>query len=195
MQARTEAMDHYVDIDVRPNPEFPAHQLMSALYANLHRALVAQASTVIGVSFPGFKDSPVPYLGTRLRLHGGLTALSGLLASNWLNGIRDHVALTPALPVPGATQYRIVRRVQVKSSPERLRRRLMRRHAIDAQTARQRIPDDAAKLTHLPFIQLRSTSTGQTFLLFIDHAPIQSDLVCGEFNAYGLSLGATIPWF
>ena len=23
-------MDHYVDIDVRPDPEFPAHQLMSA---------------------------------------------------------------------------------------------------------------------------------------------------------------------
>ena len=33
-------MDHYVDIDVRTDPEFPAHQLMSALYAKLHRALV-----------------------------------------------------------------------------------------------------------------------------------------------------------
>ena len=147
------------------------------------------------MSFPGFKDLPVPYLGTRLRLHGGLTALSGLLASNWLNGIRDHVVLTPALPVPGATQYRTVRRVQVKSSPERLRRRLMRRHAIDAQTARQRIPDDAAQLTHLPFMQLRSMSTGQTFRLFIDHSLPQLNAVSGDFNAYGLSQEATIPWF
>ena len=50
-------MDHYVDIDVQPDPEFPAHQLMEALYAKLHRALMAHNSTSIGVSFPGFSQS------------------------------------------------------------------------------------------------------------------------------------------
>jgi len=187
-------MDHYVDIELRPDPEFPPHQLLAALYAKLHRALAAQDSTAIGVSFPGF-DSKAPHLGTRLRLHGKIEALSTLLAGDWLTGMRDHIALAPPAPVPGNAKHRCVARIQVKSSPERLRRRLMRRQNIDAQEARQRIPDESARFAHLPFIQLRSTSTGQTFRLFIEHGPIQPIAIAGAFNAYGLSQGATIPWF
>ena len=187
-------MDHYVDIEVRPDPEFPANQLMSALYAKLHRALVAQGCKRIGVSLPGV-DGVGAHLGTRLRLHGELAALTTLLASDWLAGMRDHVALTQPTWVPDSAQHRVVKRVQVKSNPERLRRRLMRRHDLDEQTARQRIPDDVARFTRLPFVQLRSISTGQTFRLFIEHGPILSTAVAGDFNAYGLSQEATIPWF
>lgn len=187
-------MDHYVDIDVRPDPEFPANQLITALYSKLHRAFVAQDSTGIGVSFPGF-DAKAPHLGNRLRLHGSIAALSSLFEKDWLTGIRDHIALQPALPVPERVQHRVVRRVQVKSNPTRLRRRLMRRHGIDEQTAQQRIPDKAARLTSLPFIQLHSASTGQTFKLFIDHGPIGENAAVGQFNAYGLSQSTTVPWF
>lgn len=187
-------MDHHVDIDMRPDPEFPAYQLMTALYTKLHRALVAQGSTRIGVSFPS-ANLKVPHLGTRLRLHGDLATLSALLKSDWLTGMRDHVALTPPMRVPDNAQHRVVRRVQVKSSPERLRRRLMRRHDIGEQEARQRIPDESARFARLPFMPLRSTSTGQTFRLFIDHGAIQASAASGNFNTYGLSQAATIPWF
>jgi CRISPR-associated endonuclease Csy4 len=187
-------MDHYVDIDLRPDPEFPSYQLMAALYAKLHRALVALASDAVGVSFPGF-DSKSPHLGARLRLHGELGVLSILLASDWLAGMRDHVVLTQPAPVPDNAKHRRVGRVQVKSSPDRMRRRLMLRENIDEQAARQRIPDESARLTDLPFIQLRSASSGQPFRLFIEHGPIQPHTVAGNFNSYGLSQGATIPWF
>ena len=187
-------MDHHVDIDVQPDPEFPAYQLMGAVYAKLHRALVAQKSTRIGVSFPSV-DARAPHLGTRLRMHGNLDALSALLANDWLAGTRDHVRLTPPLRVPETAQHRAVTRVQVKSSPERLRRRLMRRHKLDAQEASRRIPDEAACLANLPFVQLRSASTGQTFRLFIEHGPVRANAISGDFNAYGLSQVATIPWF
>jgi CRISPR-associated endonuclease Csy4 len=187
-------MDHYFDTDLRPDPEFPSYQLLAALYAKLHRALVALASDAIGVSFPDF-DLKSPHLGTRVRLHGELGVLSTLLASDWLVGIRDHVALTQPAPVPDNAKHRRVGRVQVKSSPERMRRRLMRRQNIDEQGARQRIPDESARLTHLPFVQMRSASSGQTFRLFIEHGPIQPNAVAGDFNAYGLSQEATIPWF
>ncbi len=187
-------MDNYVDIDVQPDPEFPAHQLIEALYAKLHRALVAHNSTRIGVSFPGF-GLKGPHLGTRLRLHGELAALSALLASDWLAGMRDHVTLTQPNRVPATATHCVVRRVQVKSSPERLRRRLMRRHNLDAQESLQRIPDEAARLVDLPFVQLRSASTGQSFRLFIEHGPVQANPIPGDFNAYGLSQQATIPWF
>lgn len=187
-------MDHYVDIEVRPDPEFATPQLMSALYAKLHRALVTQGINCIGVSMPGV-DENGPYLGTRLRLHGELAALSAMLASNWLTGIRDHVELTQPARAPDQVQHRVVRRVQVKSSPERLRRRLMRRHDLDEHEALKRIPDEAARFARLPFVQLRSASTGQNFRLFIDHGPLLASAAPGDFNAYGLSQGATIPWF
>ena len=187
-------MNHYVDIELRPDPEFVANHLMSALYAKLHRALAAQASPAIGVSFPGVGGQAL-HLGTCLRLHGTEAALSGLLASNWLTGMRDHVTLSLPRRVPDTAQHRVVRRVQVKSSPERLRRRLMRRHNLSEQEARLRIPDDIACFTTLPFLQLRSTSTGQNFMLFIAHGPTQPDAVEGSFNAYGLSQKGTIPWF
>lgn len=187
-------MDHYVDIEVRPDPEFPASQLMSALYAKLHRALVAQGCKRIGVSLPGVEGVGA-HLGTCIRLHGELATLTTLLASDWLAGMRDHVALTPPARVPDSAQHRVVKRVQVKSNPERLRRRLMRRHALSEQEAYQRIPDEVARFTHLPFVQLRSTSTGQPFRLFIDHGPILPGAIPGDFNAYGLSQEATIPWF
>lgn len=195
MPARIKAMDHYVDVEVRPDPEFGSSQLMSALYSKLHRALVVQNGQHIGMSLPDVDAQATPLPGMRLRLHGTFTTLSALLASDWLAGMRDHVVLTLPTPIPDNAQHRIVRRVQVKSSPERLRRRLMRRHDLDEQTARQRIPDDLARFTRLPFLQLRSTSTGQTFRLFIEHGPIQPNSVLGDFNSYGLSQGATIPWF
>lgn len=187
-------MDHHIDIDVKPDPEFPAYQLMGALYAKLHRALVARNSIRIGVSFPGFNLRP-PHLGTRLRLHGNLAVLSALMTSDWMTGMRDHATLTLPTRVPQTTKHCVVKRVQVKSSPERLRRRLMRRHDLDAQEALQRIPDEAVRLANLPYVQLRSTSTGQSFRLFIHHGPAQPHAVAGNFNAYGLSQVATIPWF
>ena len=187
-------MDHYVNIDLRPDPEFSVYQLLAALYAKLHRALVTLESDAIGVSFPD-SDSKSPHLGARLRLHGKLGVLSTLLASDWLAGMRDHVALTQPVLVPANAKHRCVGRVQVKSNPERMRRRLMRRQHIDEQEARQRIPDESARLTQLPFIQLHSASSGQIFRLFIVHGAIQPNAVAGHFNAYGLSQGATIPWF
>lgn len=187
-------MDHYVDIEIRLDPEFANHQLMGALYTKLHRAFVALENHRIGVSFPGV-DEEKTHLGTRLRLHGALEPLSALLASDWLAGMRDHVAVTTLALVPRHAQHRMVSRVQVKSSPARLRRRLMRRHNLSEDEACQRIPNDVARLTDLPFVQLRSASTGQTFNLFIKHGPLQADATIGGFNTYGLGQGSTIPWF
>ena len=187
-------MDHYVDIEVRPDPEFPANQLMSALFAKLHRGLVALSTTGIGVSFPGFDLTP-PNLGTCLRLHGQHSALSALLTSDWLNGMRDHVVLSVPMPVPSNAQHRTLKRIQTKSNPDRLRRRMMRRHDLNEEEVLQRIPDDAARFVRLPFVQLRSNSTGQNFRVFLEHGALQTSAVSGYFNTYGLSLSATIPWF
>lgn len=110
-------MGHYVDIDLRPDPEFPVYQLMNALYAKLHRALVAIDSTQIGVSFPGVQATPSS-LGTRLRLHGSSASLEVLQQHGWLAGMRDHISISIVNPVPRGAMHCAVRRVQSKSNPE-----------------------------------------------------------------------------
>ena len=188
-------MDHYVDINLRPDPEFSEATLMGALYSKLHRGLVAQQSSVIGVSFPLLQERAEFPLGLQMRLHGNKQALSDLLNSNWLAGMADHLLVGVPQPVPAKTQHRVVMRVQVKSSPERLRRRLMRRHNLSEKEAMERIPDASVKSSSLPYVHLRSTSTGQNFRLFIQHCPVQEGSVNGHFNTYGLSQSATVPWF
>jgi CRISPR-associated endonuclease Csy4 len=205
-------MDHYLELRLRPDPEFPAAHLMSALFTKLHRALVALPELNIGVSFPDV-DEHRPSLGERLRLHGSHAALERLLQQSWLQGMRDHLSQSELLPIPAQVQYRQVIRVQAKSNPERLRRRQMRRHGLSEEEAqqaamkrvlqtneglsekeaRERI-DQGQRLT-LPFIPLRSQSTGQPFHLFIRHSPVQPEPLPGSFNRYGLGNGATIPWF
>lgn len=202
-------MDHYVDIQLQPDAEFAPAILMAALFTKLHKALAEGSHQDIGVSFPHMDlveatqpqctsrtgAHPRYALGHVLRLHGNSQALQKLLATNWLTGMRDHVSCTAVLVVPAQVGHRVVSRVQAKSSPERLRRRQMRRHGLTKEQAQERIPDSAAEMLNLPFLTLRSQSTGQTFRLFIRLGPEQTMPVLGGFGAYGLSPQTTIPWF
>lgn len=192
-------MDHFVDIQLLPDPELPAHVLMGALYAKLHRALVMGGDGDAGgiaISFPGYSVRPGAInLGRSMRLLGSQPGLQALAGTGWLGSLRDQVSVNTAASVPSTATHRSLRRVQAKSNPERLRRRLIKRHGIDDAEARQRIPDSAAELLHLPFLQLRSGSTGQNFRLFLQLGPVQTAAESGSFNTYGLSASATIPWF
>lgn len=187
-------MDHYIDITVLPDPEFPATTLMNALFAKLHRGLVDHGGQDIGVSFPEVGKSKRT-LGQRLRLHGNSASLDRLMSIGWMQGMRDHVTVSPAQPIPAVVQHRVVRRVQAKSSPERLRRRLMARKSLDAETARTAIPDSAAETLDLPYVEIASRSTGQRFKLFIEHLRPAQTATAGTYGSYGLGTDATVPWF
>lgn len=200
-------MDHYVDIRLQPDAEFAPAMLMAALFTKLHKALAVGGHQDIGVSFPLMDMDAAPArasrtgahpryaLGHVLRLHGPSAALRQLLATSWLMGMRDHVVCADVAAVPVVTSHRVLSRVQAKSSPERLRRRQMRRHGLTAEQAQERVPDSAAETLNLPFLTLRSQSTGQTFRLFIRLGPAQPAAVSGDFGAYGLSAVVTVPWF
>ncbi|MEQ9862636.1 type I-F CRISPR-associated endoribonuclease Cas6/Csy4 [Pectobacterium cacticida] len=184
-------MDHYIDIRVLPDPEFTAPQLMNALFAKLHRALGQRAEGDIGISFPDVGKT----LGACLRLHGTAAALSALEQTAWLKGLRDYTQVSACHPVPDGVKFRTVRRVQVKSSAERLRRRSVKKGWLTEAEAAARIPDAVEKRSALPFVQIKSLSNGQMFLVLIEHGPLQETPVAGRFSSYGLSAQATIPWF
>lgn len=187
-------MDHYVDLNVRPDPEFSPPMLMGALFSKLHRALVSLEASDIGVSFPGYALKPRT-LGQVLRLHGSASRLSDLLAINWLAGMRDYVDIGSISPIPPSVRYRVVRRVQPKTNVERLRRRHARRHQVPLEVAAERIPESTVRPADLPFATVRSLSTGQTFSLFVELGELQSEPSPGPFSRYGLATDATIPWF
>jgi len=190
-------MDHYLDITLLPDPEFIGSVLMSALFGKLHRGLVTVATGRIGISFPAVNKASCG-LGERLRLHGSSEVLSQLMALPWLSGMSDHVRLGSMQTVPDGVQHRVVRRVQAKSSPERLRRRLMKRKGLTTQEAIAAIPSSAAERLDLPYVTLNSRSTGQRLRLFIEHGPLRDTPLAGSFSSYGLSHctpAATVPWF
>lgn len=188
-------MNAYLEIRLLPDPEFPAAMLMSAVFAKLHRGLVEHGGMNIGISFPDIRDKNAKTLGQRLRLHGTEPELMRLMQLDWTTGIRDLAEIAQIASVPPNARHRVVRRVQAKSSPERLRRRLVARKPMDADAARLAIPDSAIQLLGLPYVVLTSSTNRQRFKLFVEHMPLRDDAASGLFSAYGLSSTATVPWF
>ena len=187
---------HYIDITLLPDPEFSQVHLLGALFSKLHRALVQLHADNIGVSFPAHVLTPLfkRGLGTVLRLHGEPSALQTLMDMDWLKGMRDHVAIAEAAMAPIGSERRLVVRRQFKTNAERLRRRRMQRKGETAEQAATAIPDSMERRPDLPFVQLRSSSTAQSFCLFVEHRETKDERA-GGFNTYGLSQGASIPWF
>ncbi|MGC3965602.1 MAG: type I-F CRISPR-associated endoribonuclease Cas6/Csy4 [Rhodocyclaceae bacterium] len=187
-------MDHYIDIRVRPDPEIAVAHVLNALAERLHLALVGLQARDVGISFPRFR-SDRPSLGDLLRLHGTSAALNGLMANGWAATLADYVEIGSTTPVPAGAKHRVVARRQVCSNAERVRRRQMKRQGWSEDQARERIPTSIEKRLDLPYLNLRSRSTAQPYRLFIEHRPCQNEATRGDFNAFGLSVSATIPWF
>lgn len=184
-------MDHYLEIRVLPDPEFSEEMLMAALMAKLHRALGQRGLGDIGISFPAHVIKP----GAMLRLHGSQQALSELDSLAWRKGLSDYCLCTAVQPVPEVKQWRCVSRVQVKSSAQRLMRRSVKKGWITEEEAQQRLLKMEEARTDLPWLNLRSLSTGQSFRLFIRHGELLPAPVYGRFSTYGMSATATVPWF
>jgi CRISPR-associated endonuclease Csy4 len=184
-------MDHYVDIQLLSDPELSQPVLMSALFAKIHSTLVALNSKHIGISFPKMQILKTGGLGDCVRAHGSSDDLQLLLP---LLSVFDYAIVKAVSPIPTSTNYCTVRRVQVDSSLDCLRRRLMKRKNMSEADARQLISGNTLKRLDLPFVTIKSRSTGQMFRLFIEQKQVDTAM-SGEFNNYGLSNSATLPLF
>lgn len=187
-------MQYYVDIDVLEDPEFNRNVLMNALFSKFHKGLVKSGyQGSIAVSFPEYRLKPMT-LGKILRLHGSDAALAAFMRENWLTGMFDHVRCSSIQNAPATCGFVQVKRKQSKSNVERLRARFAKRHSVSEEEAKQVIPFEAQKRLALPFVSIRSQSTDQRFNLFIQQTKVEKNEL-GDFNGYGLSQTATVPWF
>lgn len=184
-------MDYYLDIEVLPFDEFSEGSLLSTAFGRVHHALARLGSGRMGISFPRHGIT----LGNILRLHGTFEELEMLRNAPELRGLLDYVRVIPTSKVPSNVSYRRVRRRQVKSSADRLRRRSIKNGRLNETEAMRKISEDKEQRLSLPFVTIKSSSTGEVFKLFIDHGEELEEPAKGMFSAYGLSLTATIPWF
>lgn len=184
-------MDYYQDIRVLADAETADHVVMAQLFQRLHQYLQRAADGRIGISFPEVKLM----LGNRLRLHGSQKDLSALQQCDWQHGLKDYIHCDVISRVPEKKSWRTVRRVQVKSSAERLRRRSVKKGWLSESEAQQRINAINEQRSDLPFLFIKSGSNGNAYPFFIEHGPVVSAPIPGEFSSYGLSATTPIPWF
>jgi len=191
-------MDHYIEIKILPDPEFPASTLMNAMFNKLHKTLFDLQSNQIGVSFPDYGKT----LGDRLRLHGKKDSLTKLNETNWLGRMKDYCQQSPIQPIPDNVQYRTVFRHQDTRSNAKIRRLLKRqeqgRRGSKPALTKQDI--DAYENERVnayqkgPYLDLNS-SKGQRYRRYILMGELLGKPNDGEFDKFGLSKIATIPWF
>jgi CRISPR-associated endonuclease Csy4 len=180
--------------DVRSHGVAAAPEVLAKVFSVIHLALVNLRTAAVSVSFPE-QDDQTQLLGACLRVMGPARDVEAVAALPWRQVVRDQASVSDVGAVPATQRFRGVRRVQAKSNVERLRRRYVARHGVAYDEACLLIQDDARQTLDLPWLRIKSHSSRQEFRLFLRIDDSRTDLVAGDFNAYGLSATATIPWF
>lgn len=165
--------------------------LMNKVYSKLHKALFDMASNDIGISFPETKV----LLGKLLRIHSTEKRLLELNHIKWLGGLSGYCECSNILPIPSSFENRKVSRWQSTMSESHLRRLIKRGSISDDEIKGYKAKMFASQMTALPFLELESGSNGQFHRRYIQMGDAQKTPVTGDFDTFGLSKLATIPWF
>ena len=183
-------MKHYVDIVIKPDDEMRENILLNNVYAKLHKALFTLKTTEIAVSFPKYKV----LLGDVIRLHGSESKLSELYNTNWLGGLSGYCLVSPIQIVPDDVSYRIISRIQANMTEAKLRRLIKRDSISETEIKQYRAKMFGMGLDN-PYFELQSSSNGHKHRRYIQFGELREEAVKGEFDYFGLSRVATVPWF
>lgn len=192
-------MDYYFDIKILPDPEFKESVLMNALFKKLHKALFDMHSSDIGVSFPLYvknhRGKNAKTLGGILRLHGSKQKLENLQYTNWVGPMKGFCRFSQIEVVPNDAKHRIINRWQNTMSISNLRR-LKKRGSLkeEEEVAYLKKMENSWK-TDLPYLEIQSGSNGHKHRRYLKMGELLDQPVDGDFNQFGLSKTATIPWF
>ena len=183
-------MNHYTDIIIKPDAEMRENVLLNKVYTKLHKALHDKEIIDVGVSFPRYKV----LLGNLVRIHGQQVRLCELEAMNWLGGLSGYCDISAVLPVPADTAYRTISRKQSNMTEAKLRR-LLKRGSISPQEVKTYKRKMFEKGLDNPYLELESSSSGHKHRRYIQFGELILKSIEGEFDQFGLSKTATVPWF
>lgn len=192
-------MDHYIDIQIFPNPEIETAILMNKLFYQLHLVFVDRNSDV-AVSFPGYLTQIEGFkstLGSVLRLHGSRASLAALNLADGISALSDYVVITKIAPVPqeidGHATF-VRKHTKGQKDVERKRQFLLKKAGGQwNEIAQESLTKFVNKLhCNLPFIHMISHSSEPAegeeknhFCLFINKQKCLP--VKGKLTKYGLS--------
>jgi CRISPR-associated endonuclease Csy4 len=196
-------MKNYLEITLLPNEELPINFLWSKVFQQIHLGLVEiqddKRQVPIGVSFPEyFANEQDKSLCSRLRLFAPNKAtLVRFDVAKCLARLSDYVHCTSILEIPAdkITGYAFFKRVRPNSNNERLARRRVKRKGVSFEQALAHYEDRAEGTTLLPYIQVQSQSSGQSYRLFIEKVATSSASSQALFSTYGLSSQCAVPLF
>ncbi len=193
-------MKCYIDITLLPSADIALNFLWEKVYQQLHLALVeiqdSSNKVSVGVAFPEY-DETQNQLGSQLRLFApSRAALEGMNLQQWISRLSDYVHITEIRKVPGKVDgYAVFKRIQPKSNNTRLARRKAKREAISYETALAYFQTKEEQFSQLPFIHIKSHSSGNRFRLMIARAEANDYQADDGFSTYGLSSKSSVPIF
>ena len=183
-------MDHFIDIRIKPDDEMRENVLLNKVYTKFHKALCTLESTDIGVSFPQYEV----LFGRTLRIHGSLVRLRELQALQWLGGLVGYCDVHEISPVVRVSKFRTISRKQPTMTLAKLRR-LANRGSITPANAKEYKAKMFSKGLDNPYFELESVSNGHQHRRYLEFGVLCDSGVAGDFDQFGLSRTATIPWF
>jgi CRISPR-associated endonuclease Csy4 len=202
--------------DAEISSGFLMGRLMHALHITMVNATPAGQPCPLGVSFPGYRDAETdrdvrseisgsseyqsrvlgPPIGKSVRLFArDASELDSIQWSRSMVGLDDYIHRTGVRKVPTtAERHFAFARHQPKASPQRLIRRAMKRKGIDEAEARRRYAGYQMDTCRLPYVDMRSESSGDYFRVFVERLALDpSDR--WRFSTYGLSRTVALPDF
>lgn len=197
-QAERNNMNYYQDITLIPDGEVSLSFLWMKVFTQLHLVLAEEkrreGTVKTALAFPAYQDNE---LGNKIRiLASSAEQLERLRLEQMLGRLSDYVHLTKIRKIVERriTGYSIYSRYQPDESVERKARRYIRRHEGVSYEDALGLLSRRKETYDLPFIQMKSLSTAQSFSLFIKKTPCQIEQ-SGTFSTYGLSDRASVPEF
>lgn len=183
-------MQYFIEIKLQKNKELKPNILLNNVYTNFHRRLYDMNCKTIGVSFPDYRV----ILGVRLRIHGSVDDLTTMQSVDWLGDLKQYCMMSDVETIPPSVQYRTISRVQSTMTQAKLRR-LIKRGTIPEEEIKKYKVEMLKKGLDNPYVELVSASNGKLHRRYFQFSELQNESVSGEFDTFGLSKEATLPWF
>jgi len=188
-------MNYYIELTLLPSAEIELHFLWEKVYQQLHLALVESGKGQVAISFPDY-DYERRYLGAKVRLLSSSKAvLESVQVEQWLSRLLDYVHIMRIRPVPDVIEHRVFRRVQTKSSVERLARRYAKHKGISEAEAQKHFKGRKIVCSSAPFVRIKSLSSRESYRLMIAAESLKQPQEEGQFSSYGLSSKRSVPHF
>ncbi|PID50454.1 MAG: type I-F CRISPR-associated endoribonuclease Cas6/Csy4 [Proteobacteria bacterium] len=194
-------MYYFIELSLIPDESISPGFVMSKVMDVLHLCFVnvqkALGYNPVGLAFPEYRygvEGKRNTLGTKIRLYAQNEAhLETLSLKQQLRRFEDYVHLRAIREDEAKLGFACFKRVQFRSSVERLARRRMAYVGETLEQSKQHFQGFVEQTSDLPFAHLHSQSSEQSFRLFIAKQAVPEPTDKWQFSSYGLSATVGVP--